>query len=268
MLKKNHFYYYLPEHCIHVNLLPSRSENCLEARAKPGAGMASIFGATTATPSNVLLQMKAGKMAQNGTTVTPDARKGLMVLCKTEDGLMHLIWQDRATGTVEDDLIVFQGDATLKHVPQCKTGFAMMLAFTTGRKALFWSQESRKKGLDWEDVTKETELIKKANDILNGIPAPAAAAPTGACPHRAALPCCRPSSARRDEHPSLPSPTCIPPPPAHLPFRLFRSFSRRLWRHDPFGVDGDALWRRRGQRRSAGCRRARRSRRYRRHSFG
>jgi hypothetical protein len=141
----------------------------------------SIFGAPAAAPSNVLLQMKAGKLVQQGTSVTSDPRKGLLTLRKSEDGLMHLLWKDRASGTVEDDLIVFQGDAAMEHVPQCSSGFAMMLRFTTGRKALFWSQEPRKKGAGWEDISKERDLVKKANDILNGTPAPpAAAAPSGA----------------------------------------------------------------------------------------
>ena len=97
----------------------------------------SIFGAPQPAASNVLLQMKAGKLTQSGTTVTADPRKGLLLLQKSDDDLMHLIWKDRSSNTVEDDLIIFQGDATLKHLPQCKTGYAMLLEFTTGRKSLF-----------------------------------------------------------------------------------------------------------------------------------
>ena len=65
-----------------------------------------------------MFQMKAGKATLAGTTVTSDARKGLLVLRKSDDGLMHLIWQDRTTGTVEDDLIVFPGDASLLPSPK------------------------------------------------------------------------------------------------------------------------------------------------------
>jgi len=110
-------------------------------------------------------------MGLQGTTVTPDTRKGMLLLRKSEDGLMHLIWKDRTSNTVEDDLIIFQGDATLKHVPQCKDGFVMLLEFTTGRRLFFWSQEPRKKGTGFEsaeDIAKEQELMKKANDVLNG----------------------------------------------------------------------------------------------------
>mmetsp|Transcript_22591 Transcript_22591/g.74504 ORF Transcript_22591/g.74504 Transcript_22591/m.74504 type:complete len:263 (+) Transcript_22591:112-900(+) len=139
----------------------------------------SIFGAPQPAASNVLLQMKAGKLTQSGTTVTADPRKGLLLLQKSDDDLMHLIWKDRSSNTVEDDLIIFQGDATLKHLPQCKTGYAMLLEFTTGRKSLFWSQEPRKKGTDWEDIAKESELMNKANGILNGSQPPAAAPSVG-----------------------------------------------------------------------------------------
>ena len=138
----------------------------------------SLFGAPAANPSS-LFQMKAGKATLAGTTVTSDARKGLLVLRKSEDGLMHLIWQDRTTGTVEDDLIVFPGDASLRHLPAAKDGFTMLLEFTTGRKLFFWSQETRKKGLDWtkpEDIAKETEMMNKANTHLSGNTGPAPAA--------------------------------------------------------------------------------------------
>jgi hypothetical protein len=127
-----------------------------------------------------LLQMKAGKMNREGTTVTADTRKGLLVLKKSEDGLMHLIWKDR-NGAVVDDLIVFEGDATIRQLDECKDGFAMLLEFSqTARKLFFYSQEARKKGLGWgaDDITKEKELVEKANQILTG--RSAAAAPSAA----------------------------------------------------------------------------------------
>ena len=127
-----------------------------------------------------MLQMKCGKMNIANTTITADPRKGLLILRKAEDGLMHLIWKDRNAGTVVDDLIVFEGDATIRQIEECKDGFAMLLEFSqTARKLFFYSQEPRKKGLGWaaDDVTKESELLDKANQILTG---GAAAAPAGA----------------------------------------------------------------------------------------
>jgi hypothetical protein len=143
----------------------------------------SIFAAQPQGGRSGLFEMHCGKCTLAGTTVTSDPRKGALVLKKSEDGLMHLIWKDRGTQAVEDDLIVFQGDATLRHLPQCKDGFVMLLEFTqTKRKLFFWSQERRKKGLDFskeEDVAKEKELLEKANRALNGTPEPAPAAATG-----------------------------------------------------------------------------------------
>ena len=138
------------------------------------------FGAMQAAQGagGPLLQMKAGKMTLNNTTVTSDARKGLLVLRKSEDGLMHLIWKDRNSGAVVDDLIVFEGDATMRRVEECADGFCMLLEFSqTARKLFFYSQEPRKKGLSWDDTTKEKELLEKANNILTG--GSAAPAPTG-----------------------------------------------------------------------------------------
>lgn len=137
---------------------------------------ASIFGEARTQGASALLTIKAGKMQLSGSTVTPDPRKGVVTIRKSEDGLMHFAWKDRTTNNVEDDLIIFHGDAQLKHVPQCKDGFVMLLEFTTSRRLFFWSQEPRKKGSSWDDVSKEQDLMRKANDALNGnTPAPASA---------------------------------------------------------------------------------------------
>ena len=120
--------------------------------------------------------MQCGKATLAGSTVTADPRKGLLSLKKSEDGLMHLVWKDRATSAVEEDLIVFPGDATLRHLDVCKDGYVMLLEFTqTKRKLFFWSQERRKKGLDFsklEDISKEKALLEKANRALTGTPEP------------------------------------------------------------------------------------------------
>ena len=82
-----------------------------------------MFGAMPAAANGPLLQMKAGKMTLENTRVTADDRKGLLILRKSEDGLMHLIWKDRNAGTVVDDLIVFEGDATIRQIDECTDGF-------------------------------------------------------------------------------------------------------------------------------------------------
>ena len=136
----------------------------------------SIFAQPPAGGRGGLFEMQCGKATLAGTTVTADPRKGILSLKKSEDGLMHLIWKDRTTNAVEEDLIVFPGDATLRHLDVCKDGYVMLLEFTqTKRKLFFWSQERRKKGLDFskpEDVSKEKALLEKANRALTGTPEP------------------------------------------------------------------------------------------------
>jgi len=156
-----------------------------------------------------------------GTTVTSDPRKGLLVLRKAEDGLMHLIWKDRQANSVVDDLIVFEGDATIRQLDECKDGFALLLEFSqTARKLFFYSQEPRKKGLAWtaEDTAKEKELVDKINSILTGGPSAAAPAsgPAGALgmTHSellamlggTAVPPAAPSPAPSSSEPSAPAP--------------------------------------------------------------
>lgn len=136
----------------------------------------SIFAQPPAGARSGLFEMQCGKATLAGSTVTADPRKGLLSLKKSEDGLMHLVWKDRATSAVEEDLIVFPGDATLRHLDVCKDGYVMLLEFTqTKRKLFFWSQERRKKGLDFsklEDISKEKALLEKANRALTGTPEP------------------------------------------------------------------------------------------------
>ena len=88
---------------------------------------------------------------------------------KSDDGLTHLIWKDRVANSVVDDLIVFEGDAKIQRVEECKDGFCMLIAFAAGgRKLFFYSQEPRKKGSDWEDVSKEKDLMDKFHRVLTG----------------------------------------------------------------------------------------------------
>lgn len=76
-----------------------------------------------------------------GRMVYPDKRKGLLYVYQSEDSLMHFCWQDRTTGTVEDDLIIFPDDCEYVHVPQCTTGRAYLLKFkSSNRRFFFWLQ--------------------------------------------------------------------------------------------------------------------------------
>lgn len=65
-----------------------------------------LFGgnAPGQTTSRYLVEFRAGKMVQNGTTVSPvKGRKGTVYLHQaSEDQLMHFCWKDRQSGNVED----------------------------------------------------------------------------------------------------------------------------------------------------------------------
>lgn len=56
---------------------------------------------TTRREPRSLVEFRAGKMTLSGTTVTADARKGLVFLQRL-DNLMHFCWRDRTSGTLED----------------------------------------------------------------------------------------------------------------------------------------------------------------------
>jgi len=111
------------------------------------------------------VEFKAGKCAvgSNGTTVTPDKRKGLVQLFQASDSLMHLTWKDRTTGQIEDDLIIFPEDAALKKLKQIPR--VLLLEFkSSSRKLFFWIQES--------SADKDDEYISKVNDNINNPPNP------------------------------------------------------------------------------------------------
>ena len=69
-----------------------------------------------------LVEFKAGKMILTGPNsagkfnCTADKRKGTVSLVSAPDQLLHFRWADRTSGNVEDDRIIFPGDATFKSV--------------------------------------------------------------------------------------------------------------------------------------------------------
>ncbi|KAF9919246.1 adhesion regulating molecule 1 [Lobosporangium transversale] len=110
---------------------------------------------------NALLQFKAGRCFRDGTTntVMPDSTKGLVYM-EEDEGLMHFCWKNRTTNTVEDDLILFAGDAELKKVPECTTGRVLMLQFkSSSQKLFFWLQEA--------NSDRDQIILQQANALIN-----------------------------------------------------------------------------------------------------
>jgi len=115
-----------------------------------------------------IVEFKAGKMYTSGDLVlrvTPDKRKGLVLLTQAADSLMHLQWKDRTTGTVEDDLIIFPEEAVFKKVTQDQpnTSRIYILEFKTSNKKLFfWMQEPK--------ADKDDDIANKVNQFINNPP--------------------------------------------------------------------------------------------------
>ncbi|XP_019874960.1 proteasomal ubiquitin receptor ADRM1 isoform X2 [Aethina tumida] len=125
----------------------------------------ALFGSSAAGPGSTegnkhLVEMRAGKMNLKGRMVYPDKRKGLLYVYQSQDSLMHFCWQDRNTGNVEDDLIIFPDDCEYVKVPQCTTGRVYLLKFkSSNRKFFFWLQEPRS--------DKDEDNCKRINELLN-----------------------------------------------------------------------------------------------------
>lgn len=127
-----------------------------------------LFGPSSGrTQSKALVEFRCGKMTFNDSTkmVSPDKRKGLLMVTQSDDQLMHLQWKDRTSGSLEDDLILMPDDVEFKAVPACTTGRVFVLKFKgNDKKMFFWMQEPKS--------DKDEEFCKKVNDFLNNPPTP------------------------------------------------------------------------------------------------
>eukprot|EP00899_Mesostigma_viride_P011779 jgi/Mesvir1/20601/Mv14834-RA.1 len=108
-----------------------------------------------------LLRFRAGKMKLEGKMCIPDKRKGLIRLIRDlNDMLLHFQWLDRTNNppTVEDDLIIFPGDATFVKVgkPDVRV---YSVKLSAGGEHLFWMQEA--------DAAGDAELARMVHNILN-----------------------------------------------------------------------------------------------------
>lgn len=141
----------------------------------------ALFGSAATGPGSTggnkhLVEVRAGKMTLKGKKnpklvppchyfylgrmVYPDKRKGLLYVYQSDDSLMHFCWQDRTSGVVEDDLIIFPDDCEYIKVPQCTTGRVYLLKFkSSSRKFFFWLQEPR--------TDKDDDNCKRINELLN-----------------------------------------------------------------------------------------------------
>ncbi|WVO13772.1 hypothetical protein L204_101394 [Cryptococcus depauperatus] len=96
-----------------------------------------------------LISVPAGRCHrrdENSNWVDPHAEKGL-VLMRLEDDLMHFSWKSRESNRVEDELIIFPGEATFESVSQDPTGRTHILKFNSStQKYFFWFQRRDRQG--------------------------------------------------------------------------------------------------------------------------
>jgi 26S proteasome regulatory subunit N13 len=102
--------------------------------------------------------------------VTPDLRKGKILLVKESDNLLHFKWDNRVNNQTEDDRIIFPGDALFKKVKTGRENDRVYLLTFHSQKFMFWMQDL--------DASKDAENVTKMNDLMNN-PRPATASTGG-----------------------------------------------------------------------------------------
>ncbi|TPX36566.1 hypothetical protein SmJEL517_g01236 [Synchytrium microbalum] len=116
----------------------------------------SLFGTPAQAPSKHLLEIKAGKLIKENNMLKPDvALKGLLYL-EQEDDLMHVIFQDRTTKVIVEDLILFPGDAELVKIHARNY---VLKWKEISQRVFFWMQEPKEET--------DAELVAKFNNIIN-----------------------------------------------------------------------------------------------------
>ncbi|ODN78506.1 hypothetical protein L202_04133 [Cryptococcus amylolentus CBS 6039] len=83
---------------------------------------------------------------ENSNWVDPQAEKGAIQL-RLEDDLLRFAWRSRENHQVDEELIIFPGEATFEKVTQDPTGRTHILKFSSSnQKYFFWFQRKNKDG--------------------------------------------------------------------------------------------------------------------------
>ncbi|KAG2209946.1 hypothetical protein INT47_003381 [Mucor saturninus] len=110
--------------------------------------------------NNHLVEFNAGKCIEEGTTIKPDIRKGVVYMDQSDDQLMHFYWKERKAADPEDDFIIFPDEAELLRVDQCTTGRVYILKFkSSNQKKFYWMQSKNEE--------KDEELVNRVNQLIN-----------------------------------------------------------------------------------------------------
>jgi len=128
--------------------------------------------------SQVLLAFKAGRAfrREGSNLVEPSPVKGAILLTNGDDGLLHFIWKNRTTGTIEEDLILFPSDASFVKVTQ-SSGRVYVLKFSSSNQRHFFWMQDASPARDEEFVANLNGLLEDPEYRLVWNPSPAAPQP-------------------------------------------------------------------------------------------
>jgi len=108
-----------------------------------------------------IVSFKAGRLQRRGNTnwVDPSPGKGTLQLLVDDDGLLHFQWLNRASNTVEDDLIIFPSEATFEKVAQLAGGRTYVLKFTSSnQRHFYWLQDA--------STERDSHIVNNVNQLL------------------------------------------------------------------------------------------------------
>merc|ERR1711972_1181574 len=118
-----------------------------------------------APQTNYLAEIKCGRMTMNESTkmVEPQLEKGLLFVKQMNDTLIHLVWKERGVANSkipEDDLIVFEGDCSVRLIKQLPDHRVFLVRWNqTNTRKIYWMQHT--------DKSKDEELVKDLDLALN-----------------------------------------------------------------------------------------------------
>ncbi|WVQ96146.1 hypothetical protein IAU59_003249 [Kwoniella sp. CBS 9459] len=125
------------------------------------------------------ISVAAGRSHRRGDSkfVDADPTKGLLEL-RSEDGeFTHFSWKSRVSGQVEDELLIFPGEATFTQVEQDASGRTHILKFSSSdQKYFFWIQKSSRDAIARAQVDIDN-LLRDPTYRIGSAPLPVPSTP-------------------------------------------------------------------------------------------
>lgn len=88
-----------------------------------------------------MVQVRAGRLSLNGTTVVADPRRGLLNV-EDKEGLIEVQWSLR-DGSQTESTFMAPGDASVEHIPECRDARVLLFSSSSDpdQKLFFWIQD-------------------------------------------------------------------------------------------------------------------------------